>query len=167
MGDLGSISGSERCPGDPLQYPCLKESHGQRSLMGYSPWSHKELDMAEWLTHTNTHHTKNTGSKIEINKWDYIKLKNFCTAKKQSIKRKGKLWKEKLTANKGLLYVSWSEFLFILYCLQFIYFCCCWVQDSYLSTVLQFSGISSNIIASSSLLSSSGDSIMLCYILLW
>ena len=46
-GDWGSISGSERCPGDPLQYPCLKESHGQRSLMGYSPWSHKELDMAE------------------------------------------------------------------------------------------------------------------------
>ena len=22
-------------------------SHGQRSLMGYSPWSHKELDMTE------------------------------------------------------------------------------------------------------------------------
>ena len=26
------------------------ESHGQRSLAGYSPWSHKELDMSEQLT---------------------------------------------------------------------------------------------------------------------
>ena len=25
------------------------DSHGQRSLMGYSPWGHKELDMTEWL----------------------------------------------------------------------------------------------------------------------
>ena len=29
------------------------EFHGQRSLVGYSPWCHKELDMTEWLsTHT-------------------------------------------------------------------------------------------------------------------
>ena len=28
------------------------ESHGQRSLAGYSPWDHKELDTTEWLTHT-------------------------------------------------------------------------------------------------------------------
>ena len=26
------------------------EFHGQRSLVGYSPWSCKELDMIEWLT---------------------------------------------------------------------------------------------------------------------
>ena len=26
------------------------ESHGQRSLAGYSPWGHKELDTTEWLT---------------------------------------------------------------------------------------------------------------------
>ena len=26
------------------------EFYGQRSLMGYSPWGHKESDMAEWLT---------------------------------------------------------------------------------------------------------------------
>ena len=25
------------------------ESHGQRSLVGYSPWGHKESDMTEWL----------------------------------------------------------------------------------------------------------------------
>ena len=27
------------------------ESHGQRSLAGYSPWGHKESDMTEQLTH--------------------------------------------------------------------------------------------------------------------
>ena len=26
------------------------EFHGQRSLVSYSPWGHKELDMTEWLT---------------------------------------------------------------------------------------------------------------------
>ena len=27
------------------------KSHGQRSLAGYSPWSHKELDMtSDWAT---------------------------------------------------------------------------------------------------------------------
>ena len=29
--------------GNPLQYSCLENSHGQRRLAGYSPWSHKEL----------------------------------------------------------------------------------------------------------------------------
>ena len=31
------------------------KSHGQRSLVGYSPWGHKESDTTEWLTHTHTH----------------------------------------------------------------------------------------------------------------
>ena len=31
-----------------LQSSCLENSHGQRMLMGYSPWSHKELNMTEW-----------------------------------------------------------------------------------------------------------------------
>ena len=47
-GDLGLIPGSERSPGEgngnPLQYPCLGKSPGQRSLAGYSPWGHKESD---------------------------------------------------------------------------------------------------------------------------
>ena len=30
------------------------EFHGQRSLMGYSPWGHKESDMTEQITHTHT-----------------------------------------------------------------------------------------------------------------
>ena len=50
-GDLGSIPGLGRSPGEghgnPLQFSCLKKPHGQRSLVGYSPWGHKELDMTE------------------------------------------------------------------------------------------------------------------------
>ena len=33
----------------------LGEFYGQRSLVSYSPWGHKESDMTEWLTHTHTH----------------------------------------------------------------------------------------------------------------
>ena len=50
-GDTRSILGSRRSPGggnsNPFQYSCLEKSHGQRRLVGYSPWSHKELDMTE------------------------------------------------------------------------------------------------------------------------
>ena len=31
----------------------LGKSHGQRSLVGYRPWGHKELDMTEWLHFTS------------------------------------------------------------------------------------------------------------------
>ena len=32
-----------------------RESHGQRSLVGYSPWGHKETDMTEVTYHTCSH----------------------------------------------------------------------------------------------------------------
>ena len=35
------------------------ESHGQRSLAGYSPWGCKELDMTEATWHTHMHVTTN------------------------------------------------------------------------------------------------------------
>ena len=37
----------------PSQVFLPGECHGQRSLTGYSPWGHKELDMTEQLTHTH------------------------------------------------------------------------------------------------------------------
>ena len=53
-GDMGSIPGSGRSTGKgngyPIQYSCLENPVGQRSLMRYSPWGPKELDMTEWLT---------------------------------------------------------------------------------------------------------------------
>ena len=52
-GDLVSIPRSAGSPaeghGNPLQYSCLENPHGQRSLAGYSPWSHQESDMTEYL----------------------------------------------------------------------------------------------------------------------
>ena len=49
--DVGSIPGLGRYPGkgngNPLQYSCLENRHRQRSLVDYSPQSHKELDMTE------------------------------------------------------------------------------------------------------------------------
>ena len=53
-GDLGSTPGLGRSPGEgkgyPPQYSCLENPHGQRSLVGYSPWTHKESDMTERLS---------------------------------------------------------------------------------------------------------------------
>ena len=50
-GDTGSIPGLERSPGvrngNPFQYSCLENPHGQKSLAGYSPWGRKELETAE------------------------------------------------------------------------------------------------------------------------
>ena len=46
-GDVGSIPGSGRSPGErngnPLQYSYWEKSHGQRSLAGYSTWGHKRV----------------------------------------------------------------------------------------------------------------------------
>ena len=46
-GDVGSIPGSERCPGEgngnPLQCSCLRNPHGQRGLRGYSLRGHKRV----------------------------------------------------------------------------------------------------------------------------
>ena len=50
-GDLGCIPGLGRSSGEghgnPLQYSCLQNTDGQRSPVGYSPWDHKQSDMAE------------------------------------------------------------------------------------------------------------------------
>ena len=53
VGDLGSIPELGRSlgrgHGNPFQYSCLENPHGQRSLVGHSPWGHKESDTAEQL----------------------------------------------------------------------------------------------------------------------
>ena len=36
--------------GNPLQYSCLENPHGQRSLANCSPWGRKELDTTEQLS---------------------------------------------------------------------------------------------------------------------
>ena len=52
-GNLGSIPGSGRSPGEgkwqPIPVLLPGESHGGRSLVGYSPWGSKESDRTERL----------------------------------------------------------------------------------------------------------------------
>ena len=56
--DAGSILGLGRSPGgahgNPFQYSCLENPHGQRSLVGYSSQSHKESDTTEATEHAHT-----------------------------------------------------------------------------------------------------------------
>ena len=51
VGDLGLIPGLGRSPGggygNPLQYSCLENPHGQRSLADYSPCGLKDSDTTE------------------------------------------------------------------------------------------------------------------------
>ena len=55
--DAGSISGLGRFPGgrhgNLLQYSHLENPIGQRSLVGYSPWGHKESDATDLLDNDN------------------------------------------------------------------------------------------------------------------
>ena len=51
--DTGSIPGWGRSPGEgngnPLQYSCLENPHGQRSPVGYSPWGRRvRNDRSDW-----------------------------------------------------------------------------------------------------------------------
>ena len=49
MEDLDSSPGLQSSPGgglgNPLYYSFLKNPHGQKNLVGYSLWGHKESDM--------------------------------------------------------------------------------------------------------------------------
>ena len=54
VGNLGSIPLLGRSSGErnrsPLQYSCLENPYGQRSLVGYSPWGCKESNMTKRLS---------------------------------------------------------------------------------------------------------------------
>ena len=60
-GVLVSIPGLGRSPGgehgNPFQYSCLENLHGQRSLGGYSPGRCKELDSTEQLSRNTSTRT--------------------------------------------------------------------------------------------------------------
>ena len=82
-GDLGSIPGSGRSPGrghgNSLQYSCLENPHGQRSLAHYSPWGRKESDTTEQLS---TH----TSLKIEVFNTSTYNENQDVISKKKSFK---------------------------------------------------------------------------------
>ena len=55
------IPGLGRFPGgghgNPLQYSCLKNPHGWRSMASYRPWGHKESGTTERLSTTCTQYS--------------------------------------------------------------------------------------------------------------
>ena len=65
-GDIGSIPELRGSPGEgnanPLQYSCPGKPLGQRSLVGYSPWGHKESTrLSDWHAHIRGHKRKLSG----------------------------------------------------------------------------------------------------------
>ena len=56
--DPGSVPGSGRSTGGGNGTPASLpgEAHGQRSLVGYSPWGHTQLDTTGLLTHAQSIH---------------------------------------------------------------------------------------------------------------
>ena len=49
VGSIGKIPGGGNRKWQPAPVFLLGKSHAQRSLVGYSPWHHKESDMTYWL----------------------------------------------------------------------------------------------------------------------
>ena len=68
----GLIPGLGRSPGEgdskPIPVFLPGEFYGQRSLVGYSPWACKELDMADQLTHNGAGKVKKRKQEKQTNK---------------------------------------------------------------------------------------------------
>ena len=66
--DVGSVPGSGRSPGGgngqttPVFLP--RKSHGERSLVGHSPWGRKESDPAGATEHSRPSQEANPGSQL-------------------------------------------------------------------------------------------------------
>ena len=71
---LGQEDSLEECMA--LQYSCLENPHGQRSLAGYGPQGHTESDMAKATQHARTHqfHNMQTGLKHTLQGFMKIKI---------------------------------------------------------------------------------------------
>ena len=73
--DPGSIPGLGRSlgggHGNPLQYACLENPHGQRSLAGYRPWGNKESDTTECLStqHSESKSKPTLGKLLQWGAW--------------------------------------------------------------------------------------------------
>ena len=81
VGDLALIPGLGWFPGgghgNPLQYSCLENPHGRRTLVGYSPWGHKESDTTEWLSTADNPEPEN------YTQWSHQPFMLFCSTRSQ------------------------------------------------------------------------------------
>ena len=80
-GGWGSIPGSGRSPGEGNGWLCtavflLGGSHGQKTPVGYSPWSCKESDMTERLTLSTSSLTPTCPSSFNLHPFALLFLNN-------------------------------------------------------------------------------------------
>ena len=84
--------------GNPLQFSCLENPHGQRRLVAYSPWDHPESDMAEVTEHPKrekTHLVMRTLGTCSFNKFPIyhtVVLTVSCGLHSQSLLITGSLY---------------------------------------------------------------------------
>ena len=85
-GDMSSVPGSGRSPGEgegyPLQYSCLENSLDRGGLADYSPWDCKELDTTERLTHMSIYVSTFSFKNDQI--WDFPSYPMAKTLSSQS-----------------------------------------------------------------------------------
>ena len=87
VGGLGSILPPGEGHGNPLQDSCLENPHGQRSLVGYSPWGCKGsewLSIAQhstWLTHVTEYYAVSHLKVISLKNimaWEICRIRKEC-----------------------------------------------------------------------------------------
>ena len=84
---VGKIPGGGH--GNPLQYSCLENPHGQNNLAGYSPWGCKELDTTEQLS-TVQHRLQVRGKGLAAAGWSRLcSLHAPINSDRQSLCRQG------------------------------------------------------------------------------
>ena len=66
--------------GNPLQYSCLDNPHGQRSLAGYSPCGCKELDTTKRLSIAHKLCLRHMEAKKKVEAEDQTQRKVYCAA---------------------------------------------------------------------------------------
>ena len=100
--DPGSISGSGRSSGEGNGNPVLLpgESHGWRSLVGYSTWGRKESDTTERLHFLSLFQWKS---------YDKYNMQTNSERGSDVLRKMFGLLHLKWITNKGLLYSTWNS----------------------------------------------------------
>ena len=106
--DLASIPGLGRSPGggrygNPLQYSCLKNPHGQRSLTGYSPGGCKQSDTTEQLSRSTQRAKSSASSFLFGSSYPYLKKEKKKKKKTYSWASRYPKFQNKENKNKCLI----------------------------------------------------------------
>ena len=120
VGDLSSIPRLGRSPGgghgNPLQYYSLENPHGQRSLVGYTPWGCKESGRTERLS---THNLCNILCKhLIVGAFNFVSEepeKSSNLSDVSQLKHAGKRLQENTSKGNGWISIRESQLSFFPY----------------------------------------------------